>query len=118
MLPRTGERSQRHTFLYVSFGNSFRLASAQRLHRVCRMRHLSAKGKASAGRCPGLRKPLGFQPALTCLLLTPAFACFYSKRPEWGNISIAQGNALGMYGNFTERPVRTKVKSAKVYGEN
>ena len=28
MLPHTGERSQRHTILYVSFGNSFRLASA------------------------------------------------------------------------------------------
>ena len=29
MLPRTGERSQRHTILHVSFGNSFGLASAQ-----------------------------------------------------------------------------------------
>ena len=41
MLPCTGERSQRHTILHVSFGNSFGLASAQPPHRVCRVRHYS-----------------------------------------------------------------------------
>ena len=67
---------------------------------------------------PWAKEAIGLSARLDLLLLTPAFACFHSKRPEWGNISIAQGNALGVYGNFTERPVRTKVKSAKVYGEN
>ena len=38
MLPCTGERSQRHTILHVSFGNSFGLASALPPHRVCRVR--------------------------------------------------------------------------------
>ena len=30
-------------------------------------------------------------------------------------VSLAQGNTLGMYGHFTKRPVRTKVKSVKIY---
>ena len=43
MLPCTGERSQRHTILHVSFGNSFGLASAQPPHRVCRVRQVISK---------------------------------------------------------------------------
>ena len=43
---------------------------------------------------------------------------FGYKCPEWGNIFIAQGNALGMYNYFTERPVRTKVKPVKLYAQD
>ena len=38
MLPGTSERSQRYTFLHVSFSNSFGLASVHPPHRVCRLR--------------------------------------------------------------------------------
>ena len=43
MLPCTGKRSQGHTILHVSFGNSFGLASAQPPHRVCRVRQKVAE---------------------------------------------------------------------------
>ena len=39
MLPGTSARSQRYTFLHVSFSNSFGLASVHPPHRVCRLRH-------------------------------------------------------------------------------
>ena len=52
----------------------------------------------SAGRCPGLRKPLGFQPA-TAWRYNHLLGYY---RPEWGNIFIAQGNTLGVYGYFTK----------------
>ena len=38
MLPGTSERNQRHTFLHVSFSDSFGLASVRPPHRVCRVR--------------------------------------------------------------------------------
>ena len=38
MLPGASERNQRHTFLHVSFSDSFGLASVRPPHRVCRVR--------------------------------------------------------------------------------
>ena len=58
MLPCTGERSQRHTILHVSFGNSFGLASALPPHRVCRVRQNNAPIKSHYSP-PRFRFPYG-----------------------------------------------------------
>ena len=49
MLSSTSEGSQRLPFLYVSFGNSFGLASVQSPHRACRLRLLGAPDKPCGG---------------------------------------------------------------------
>ena len=47
MLPGTSERSQRHTFLHVSFSDSFGLASVHSSHRVCRVRRYDTESTAT-----------------------------------------------------------------------